>query len=191
MILALDLSLTASGWARSDGQSGVIVPKGEFARGIDRLRWIRWSVCRLLETGAFSVALSRVELVVIEGYAFGVQGQQGHISLGELGGVVRCALADRDIPFVEIPPSSLKMFATGKGNAKKEAVLVAAIQKLKYGGNSTDEADALWLLEMAHTYYGGRAESAPDPQFRALSKTTWPKLGYTRGNRITPIALEL
>lgn len=187
-ILALDLSLTATGWARSDGTSGVIVPRGEFARGIDRLRWIRYNV-RELVTVTNAVATvkydmlvgtepeERVSLVVIEGYAFG-RIQQAH-HLGELGGVIRVWLADMNIPFVEVPPSSLKLFATGKGNAGKPEVLLAAIQKLQYGGNSHDEADAKWLLEMALCNYGGqfnRATDIPEAQARALSAITWPKL---------------
>lgn len=163
-ILALDLSLTATGWAHSNGRSGVIVPRGEFARGIDRLRWIRWSVSQLRP----------FDLAVIEGYAFG-RIQKAH-HLGELGGVIRCALADANIPFVEIPPASLKMFATGKGNAKKDVVLTAAIQKLGYGGNSNDEADALWLLAMATVHYVRTDIPLGATERRALEAISWPTL---------------
>jgi len=173
IITALDLSLTAAGWATThaivtDATSGVLSPPKGLDRGMARLRWMRSKVIDI-------VAASN--LVVIEGYAFGVQGQQGHISLGELGGVVRLAIADRGIPYVEIPPSCVKLFATGKGNAPKDEVLAAAIRKLEYAGHDHNEADALWLLEMAHTRYSdlwpdGVSESVK----RSLAKIQWPAM---------------
>jgi len=39
-ILALDLSLTATGWAYSTGESGTLIPPKD-VRGIARLRWYR------------------------------------------------------------------------------------------------------------------------------------------------------
>jgi crossover junction endodeoxyribonuclease RuvC len=131
-----------------------------------RLRWIRAQVMA-------AVREPRADLVVLEGYAFAAHASHAH-ELGELGGVIRVALLDAGIRFVDVNPSSLKLFATGKGNAKKNQVLADAVRKLAYAGHSTDEADALWLLEMARTHYAGTASN--DAQRRGLAKVAWPAL---------------
>lgn len=160
-IVAFDLSLTCTGVATGDGGHELIIPpKG--LRGIERLRSIRHAVRR---------RSIDADLVVIEGYAFAAHASHAH-ELGELGGVVRVGLADANIAFVDVPPASLKLFATGRGNAKKEEVLAAAIRKLGYDGHSTDEADAMWLREMAICQYEQDVEL--EHHQRALAKVPWP-----------------
>src|SRR5206468_6278393 len=137
-VAAFDLSLTAAGWAfgKLNGfrlESGVISPPKP--TGIPRLQYLRQHVLVLAEDA---------DVVVIEGYSFGAKGN-AILSLAELGGVIRIALADRGMPYVDIPPACLKLFATGKGNAPKDEVLAAAIRKLQYSGHDHNEADALWL----------------------------------------------
>jgi crossover junction endodeoxyribonuclease RuvC len=163
-IVALDLSLTAPGWAMNEPQSsGVWHPAG--LRGMPRLRWIRDKVAQ---------CVTLADLVVIEGYSYGSKGR-AVVNIGELGGVVRLALSDAGVPYVEIPPPCLKKLATGKGNTPKEAVLAAAIQRLGYGGYDHNEADALWLLEAARQQYelAGRV-SLPQVHLAALAKVQWP-----------------
>lgn len=174
IITALDMSLTATGWATTHAiatreTSGVLTPPKHADRGTPRLRWIRRAVMEIVQSS---------NLVVIEGYAFGAKGN-AVINLGELGGVIRLALADRGLPFVEIPPSCVKLFATAKGNAPKDEVLGAAIRKLSYNGHDHNEADALWLLEMAKARYE-QLWSGNDAQERALSKIEWSALAAPR-----------
>jgi hypothetical protein len=69
----------------------------------------------------------------------------------------------------------VKLFATGKGNAPKDVVLTAAIQKLQYAGNDHNEADALWLLEMAVQHYHSLPPHG-EYQDRALEPISWPTL---------------
>jgi crossover junction endodeoxyribonuclease RuvC len=160
-ILAFDLSLTCSGWADGAG-CGVLIPPAPANRGIARLRWIRDAVLARAADAA---------LVVLEGYSFASRGR-AIVSLGELGGVVRVALADAGIVSVDVAPSSRALFATGKGNASKEHVLAEAIRKLGYAGHSTDEADARWLHALAVTHYAGTATN--EHQRRALASVDWP-----------------
>jgi Holliday junction resolvasome RuvABC endonuclease subunit len=163
-IVAFDLSLTCTGWADASG-CGAIVPPASANRGIARLRWIRAAI---LERTAGAA------LVVLEGYSFASRGR-AIISLGELGGVVRCALADSGITAVDVPPSCRALFATGKGNASKEQVLAEAIRKLGYAGHSNDEADALWLRRMALEHYMPGAAMS-EKKRSALAKIDWPVL---------------
>jgi crossover junction endodeoxyribonuclease RuvC len=67
-------------------------------------------------------------LVVIEGYA--TRGGENN-SLVELGGCIRYHLHRAALPFVVVPPSSLKKFVTGKGNADK--VTVCQYIERRYG----------------------------------------------------------
>lgn len=166
--LAVDLSLTSTGWALSDGTSGVLVPPSHASRGIDRVRWIR---DRVLERSAGAT------VVALEGYSFASKGR-AIIDLGELGGSVRCALKDAAIVYVDIPPACRAMFATGKGNAGKPEVLAAAIRRLEYAGHDHNVADALWLLRMATMRYTSDdlLSALNLKQQQALASVQWPTL---------------
>lgn len=74
---------------------------------------------------------------------------------------------------MDVIPSSLKKYATGRGNAKKEEMLASAIRRLDYAGSSFDEADALWLREMALDHYTGQVR-VPESHRVALAKIDWP-----------------
>lgn len=160
-VIGLDLSLTSTGVALPDGSVRRITVK---AVGVERLVRIADAVRRL------AVA----DLAVIEGYAFGRQNQAAH--LGELGGVIRVSLFGLGVPYVEVPPALLKKFATGKGNASKEDMLVAAVKRLGYDGASNDEADALWLRAAALDAYGLPVAEMPRDQRAVLGKVDWPEM---------------
>ena len=165
-IVALDLSLTRSGFATSEDYSGVLRPPKGYDAGMLRLGWIREAVLAIAEDA---------DLVVVEGYSYGSKGR-AVVNIGELGGVIRLAFYDAGIPYVEVPPSSLKRFATGKGNADKDSVLAAAIRRLDYDGHYHDEADALFLLEMARTHYDLPCTPMPKAHIDALDGVRWPEL---------------
>jgi crossover junction endodeoxyribonuclease RuvC len=172
-ILALDLSLTGTGWARTPGDfsnlpaSGVLRPPKGYDRGEARLSWITSAVQHLAKVYGTHVA-------VLEGYAFG-RTNQAH-QMGELGGVVRLALYQSNVPMAVVPPSSMKKFATGKGNAGKEEVTAAAIRRLGFDGHDNNVADAMWLLEMALHGYGISTLSLPKTHTEAVSKVSWPEV---------------
>jgi crossover junction endodeoxyribonuclease RuvC len=56
------------------------------------------------------------DLVVIEGYSFGSQGR-AVFDIAEPGAGVRFLLYRLGIPFADVPPATLKKFATGKGRS--------------------------------------------------------------------------
>ena len=55
--------------------------------------------------------------IFLEGYAFGAKGVVFHI--GECTGVLKHKLHQRGLVAEVVPPSTIKKFATGKGNANK------------------------------------------------------------------------
>lgn len=164
----MDPSLTSTGVADSADRFApfTLEPKGR--RGMERLEWIVREVERITR-GA--------DLVVIEGYSYASK-YYAH-QMGELGGVIRLNLYCHRRPYVDIPPAARMKIATGSGQARKEAVLLAASRRLEYQGTSSDEADALWLLELALQHYElpGRA-TLPAKHLEKLAKSNpdWPAL---------------
>jgi len=87
-------------------------------------------------------------LTVIEGPAFGMKNTNCIWQLGELAGVVKQYLYLYEFKFVIIPPTQLKKFITGKGNAKKDQMMLAVYKK--YGVEFADDhqCDAYALARM-------------------------------------------
>lgn len=183
-ILALDPSLTATGYAigttgghqaGSEGDRaaqvnlGTLTPGAAQGKGLDRLVWLR--------DRALSLA-APADLVVLEGYSYASKGR-AIISLGEFGGVLRVALMEAGVPFVEVSPNGRAKFATGRGNASKEQVMAEAIRRLGYAGHDNNEADALWLYAMAADAYGAPLVAMPQTHRAALDAVAWPDLTTT------------
>lgn len=162
-VLALDLSLTATGIAHCDG---TVDTWRTTATGHERLAILRDRITALL--------WADIDVVAIEGYAYGRVNKMADI--GEWGGVARLALRDAGQTYVVIPPSNLKQYATGKGNASKAEVLVAAVTRLGYQGHDDNQADALWLRQMTLDAYGHAGLAMPQTHRGALDKLTWPDL---------------
>lgn len=134
-VIGLDLSLTRTGICLPDGTTQHIVgPKAPDLYGraygmVDELS--HW--------------LLPADLVVIE--AIGTRFIQTAISLAYVHCLTDGLLADTRV--VKIAPSRLKVWATGKGNADKHAMTVAAIRNGwacdSNEGTTDDEADAFHL----------------------------------------------
>ena len=139
-ILGLDLSLTATGVYCDKCGGSVIKTK---TRGMERLREIADEV---------AVHIPHTNIAIIEGYSFGSQGR-ATFSIGELGGVIKLLMYDFTIPYIDVAPSALKKFATGKGNANKDEVLAAAIRKFNFQGSDNNEADAYILNKIGNAKY--------------------------------------
>lgn len=169
----LDLALTKIGWARTRPQqstwAGLIQPRG---KGSPRLHDALGQVAR---------AMRGCDLVVIEGPSYGSADHSQQHSQGKMAGVIELALYQmKPRPAIAIvAPSSLKKFATGKGFAKKEEMVMAARAWLDYGRYSDDEADAMWLVQMAVEEYAlDRRIDIPEKQMEALESVEWPQHLY-------------
>lgn len=141
LVLGIDPSLTSTGYAIGDGRmvtTGTIKPKK--LTGPERLLFIQAAIENMLDERDIS-------LVAYEGYAMGRFAGRS-FDLGELGGVLKTTIYRRKIPLLLVPPTSLKLFATGKGNADKDQVKVAMSQDRGQLFTSDDEADAYALYRM-------------------------------------------
>ncbi len=152
-IIGLDPSLTSTGYCvRRNEQTeaiGTILPKK--LRGMERLLYI--------EKQLDEMCLQYLcDLVVIEGYSFGSQGR-AIFQIGELGGIIRRYLYLMKIPWVEVAPGSLKKFVTGKGNSKKEHMMMHVLKRWGVECNNNNEADAFGLAMIGECFKGRDTET--------------------------------
>lgn len=151
-VMGIDASLTATACVtleyRPDTPGEMIPANLEIKtvkRGVERLLYIERLVMEEIER-------YKPSLVVLEGYAYNATNQAHQI--GELGGVLRRALYLAKVNLKEIPPAKVKKFATGKGNAPKEQVMLAVLRRWGWPAGSTHEADAYTLARMAAALTG-------------------------------------
>ena len=145
-VLGLDASLTGTGYCLLD--SGEVARVGTLKtklRGVERLIEIRKQLGAILEGADTGSGLS---LVCLEGYSYGSQGRAVY-NIGELGGVIRCMFHDLWIEWVEVAPSTLKKFACGKGNVKKDQVMLHVYKRWGYTAPDNNVADAYVLAKIA------------------------------------------
>ncbi len=89
-------------------------------------------------------------LVALEGYAYDATNRLA--DLGEIGGILRVELHDREIPFIIVPPTTLKQFVTGSGAASKQKVMDYVENRYHYVTNNDNIADAVGLAKFAEVY---------------------------------------
>ena len=153
-ILALDLA-TKTGWALDESgriESGVQV--FDIKRGESPgMRYVR--LCRWLDEIGAKAELVIYEQVVPAPAKFGGASAR-EIAYGLAAHVQRwCAarkLTGLECEHTAVYPSTLKKFATGKGNAKKPDMIAAALKRGWFRpGQLVDDnqVDARWLLEYA------------------------------------------
>jgi Holliday junction resolvasome RuvABC endonuclease subunit len=95
--------------------------------------------------------IKRNNYIVIE-KPFGIMGS-GRVLL-ELYGVCKYLCWKYKKKFVEVPQKSLKLFATGKGNALKSDMVLRLYKEHKIEGYSEDEVDAFWLAYLGYCILG-------------------------------------
>jgi crossover junction endodeoxyribonuclease RuvC len=90
-----------------------------------------------------------VGLVAIEGLAYMVSKTSALMQLAGLNYLLREFLARTCVPFVIVPPSTLKKYATGKGNCEKSMVLLKVFENFGVSMANDNEADAYVLAHIA------------------------------------------
>lgn len=142
-ILALDLSVSSTGYASPYGILGRI----KAPAGLEPYTRLINVTDRILDL----VTESRADLVVVEDYAPRSLGVLSTIRSAELGGVIRRELERSRVDWLAVKPNTLKLWATGKGNAKKPAMIARALElgATLSTSKADDEADAYLLRAMA------------------------------------------
>jgi Holliday junction resolvasome RuvABC endonuclease subunit len=180
VVVALDLSLTSTGVARA-GRGKVALRRvrsnGKAAASLER-RAAR--IDGLVDE--IAAWCGYPALVVVEGPSLGQARQAGQHDRAGLWWATVMAMRAVDAEVVEVPPATLKKYATGRGNASKDEVLAAVVRRypaIEVDGNDT--ADALVLLAMAlHHYQISTLPTVPQSHAAALDKVRWPELKADR-----------
>lgn len=150
-VLALDPA-TRCGWASSTGASGT------WDLSIRRDESAGMRLIRLQGKLNELYAAAPVELLVYEAARHAAPKMQGALVIqATLQGVFILWAEQHSVQYRGYSPSEIKKFATGKGNANKDAMLTAARERwpnvaLNYAG-ADNEADALWILALAQRDY--------------------------------------
>lgn len=105
-----------------------------------------------------ALELVKPELVAFEEVRRHMGVDAAHV-YGAIVGVIQAECELRKIPYYGLPVATVKRTATGKGNADKTAMILAAA--LRWGGEwdakRENEADARWIAETAWAEFGGTA----------------------------------
>jgi len=147
-ILALDMA-TKTGWATS-GPSGVATSGVENfrkragdSRGMIFIRFEAWlsEICR---------SVSPRVIVYERPHA---RGRAANEVLNGMLAYLAGTAEKMGIEYADCPSSTLKLFATGKGNASKVEMMAA--YRAKWGREPIDdnESDARWLLEWGRSQF--------------------------------------
>jgi hypothetical protein len=169
-ILALDLSITATGLCTPDGDHDVYHPCLDKEW---RIRDVRNMVARTVRPNAVTPV---VDLVVIEDYLVRTPAAA---MLGMLHGAVRVALMDAAIPYFVVAPATLKVYATGNGRADKADMRVELLKRTGLDVRDDNAVDARWLWYLAHDLLGQPVMGLPQTHRRALDKLTLPQGALT------------
>lgn len=105
--------------------------------------------------------ISRVDLVALEGISFASSGTGAHALHWLWGRIVDTTVAHA-VELLIVPPALRMKYATGKGNANKDAVLASAIRKfpdVSITGNDT--ADATIMAAVGCRYLGLPIDDMP------------------------------
>lgn len=91
---------------------------------------------------------------VIEGYV--LHTKSSIALLIEIGTLIRLALYERQREWWTVPPTTLKHFVTGKGNADKQAMAKAVQQRWNFFSASHDVNDAFGLAQIGRVLHAGK-----------------------------------
>tara|TARA_Y100000034_G_scaffold136342_1_gene212299 strand:- start:2269 stop:2787 length:519 start_codon:yes stop_codon:yes gene_type:complete len=143
-ILAVDQALSTSGYWIDDGTNGLIKTKPETPLR-ERLFIIRSFIKDLCEKHL-------IELIVMEGYSFGSRNTKFTFTAGEVGGTIKLLSFDLDIPLIIVSPTLLKKYVCGKGNVKKEQMLLQVYKKYNREFDNNNICDAYCLNEFVRRF---------------------------------------
>ena len=163
-VLALDLSLSATGIARPDGELSTYRPQ---VKGDDRLTEIAHYV-GVIADGRLP------DLTVIEDVPFGMNNAAAG-PLAMLHGAVRFVLLNEGHRYLTVPPATLKTYATGRGNARKPDMRMELYKRTELDVDDDNQCDARWLQLLGLDLMGYPALELPQTHRRALDKLRLPK----------------
>lgn len=164
-LVALDLSLSATGWAIVEANpaphlSYGVIQSDKPRVGIDPSMARLYEIRRRVKLMTLGVAkpdrpqdvtegplTPPADFVVMEGLAFGANDPGAQERAG-LAYIVRLLLWEANIPVLLVAPATLKKYTCGSGNAKKELMLKEVFRRYSVDVNDNNIADAVALIKV-------------------------------------------
>lgn len=161
-VVGFDGSLTSSGYAfMADATLHVGRVRPKTLRGAERLAFIASFVEDIF-------LRADADFLALENYSMGSKGSRV-FHIGELGGILKLVAVRRGMRILTVPPTSLKIFATGNGRAEKEDVIRGIAANWGVQIDRHDEADAFVLMKIGQAYGNRRVyRTYPEVRRRAL-----------------------
>lgn len=150
-IMGLDLSLTGTGCIvliNDTIECQQLIKSSPTGKDpvseLERLINIKNKIYKLIEE-------KKPSIVLIEGLAFMARNTTALVQLAALNYMVREMLYNYNIKFIIVAPTTLKKFATGKGNAKKDLMLLEAYKRYNIEFNDDNLCDAFMLAKLGES----------------------------------------
>ena len=149
----IDPSISATGLIIIDNNVNIIEEKLICTKKKDHPQDIEYRILEIIQKLQCLLNYKdKIKLVLIEGISYGSTGD-GAAQLAALNYAIRIWLLLQNIPYKEIPPSSVKKFVTGKGNCKKNLMLKEVYKKWNVDFSDDNLCDAYSLARLAkHNY---------------------------------------
>jgi Holliday junction resolvasome RuvABC endonuclease subunit len=155
-LLAIDPSLNATGLAYTPAPPDMAITTDRIVvknlRNLARLVFVRKAV-------EVYVDAVEPEMVIYEDYSYGSKGSS-IFEIGEMGGQLKTLCYEKGIDILLVPPKTLKMFASGSGNADKPAMAEAVFTRWGRTFGNDDEVDAYALFRFGEAYLNVRKRRA-------------------------------
>ena len=178
MVVGIDPSLTSTGVVVVDAQDRLTVQTATVeSRGARSDSWAsRSERVRGLAASVTAEVPVSARLVVMESPSLSQRNAGSAHDRAGLWWAIYWRLTDRGIPVLPVPPAVRAKYAAGKGNAAKDAVMLAVARRYPHvdiGNNN--EADAMVLAAIGARLLGEPVEdSLPKTHTDALQKVTLP-----------------
>lgn len=160
IVAAFDLSLVCSGWAI--GSAGKLLESGRIetipikgmteVQQVERCIFIRNAVLTRIERSGAGV-------VVFEDFAHAAKGASLHQLAGSAMMIRAELIANNDLPYMLVAPSTLKKFIVGRGGSPKnpvpkEIVIRDLYRNFGFEAQENNEADAVGLAYLGLALFG-------------------------------------
>jgi len=169
-VVGLDLSRTCTGVCLlTETTCDAFTIRPHDLQGMAKLQCLRDALFEKID--AFQPTLA-----IIEGYSYGSQNKA--FKIGEYAGIIKLGLYDRNIRTLIVPPTRVKQFTAGKGDASKDEVRKAIQAHYGWTIKSLDAADATACALLGRT---SMLRSSPyRSELEVIRKLENPKKTCTR-----------
>ncbi|WP_078430466.1 hypothetical protein [Alkalihalobacterium alkalinitrilicum] len=96
--------------------------------------------------------LKEEDEICLEGFSYGSKGSAVSIQYG-VGWIIRAMLTEKGFTYNEVAPTALKKYVTGKGNVKKDELVLPIYKRWDFEHKSDNVRDAFVLAQMCRALH--------------------------------------